>query len=144
MQAPAVARLQAAKAQLGLRRDQIVAALHAELEELFAHLHADEVRHPVLALRGAAAVAEIAGEGRVAAGAQLAAEDVLLGERLFLRHFAFCSIYRFKKSASGSISSQRCGRFSRPASSAGRCGSRPSAARRILANLTGSAVSRKM
>src|ERR1700752_2776043 len=48
VQAPAVAVLQAAEAQVGTRRDEIVALGHAELEECVGHLHAHEVRDPVL------------------------------------------------------------------------------------------------
>src|SRR5438132_7402904 len=77
MQAPAVAVLEAAKAHLGPRRDQVVTLGDAELQEFFRDLHAHQMRDAVLIVRRAAAVAEVAGERRVAAGAQLAAEDVL-------------------------------------------------------------------
>src|SRR5437879_2355925 len=80
VQAPAVAVLQAAEAQVGTRSDEVVALCDAELEELFGDLHAHQVRDAVLAVGRAAAVAEVAGERRIAAGAQLAAENV------FLRH----------------------------------------------------------
>src|SRR5437762_5754704 len=80
VQAPAVVVLQAAEAQLGTRRNEVVALCDAELEELVGDLHAHQVRDAVLAAGRAAAVAEVAGERRIAAGAQLAAENV------FLRH----------------------------------------------------------
>ena len=47
MQAPAVAGLEAAEAQLRPRRDEVVAARDAELEEFLGDLHAHEVRHAV-------------------------------------------------------------------------------------------------
>src|SRR5581483_1562534 len=78
VQAPAVAMLQAAEAQVGTRRHEVVALRHAVVEELARHLHAHEVRDAVLIVGRAAAVPEIAGERRIAAGPQLAAKDVLL------------------------------------------------------------------
>src|SRR5882672_52516 len=78
MQAPPVALLEAAKTHLRPGRDEVIAPGDAELQELVRHLDADQVRDPVLVVRRAAAVAEVAGERRVAAGPQLPAEDVLL------------------------------------------------------------------
>src|SRR6185295_19236305 len=77
VQAPPVAVLEAAEAHLGPRRDEVVALGDAEFQEEIGYLHADQVSDAVLVVRGAAAVAEVAGERRIAAGAQLAAEDVL-------------------------------------------------------------------
>src|SRR3954471_8600857 len=135
MQAPAVAVLEAAEAHLRPRRDEVVAPRDAELQELVGDLHAHEVGDAVLVLRRAAAVAEVTGERRIAARAQLAAEDVLLR----LHTEAMC---RFTISASLSITVTRCGLSSSPMNSAGRSGSRPNASRIVSANFTGSAVSR--
>src|SRR5437764_8970952 len=44
MQAPALAVLESAEAHLGTRGDEVVAVRDAELEELFGHLHAYEMR----------------------------------------------------------------------------------------------------
>src|SRR3977135_3427621 len=70
MQAPAVAGLEAAKAHLGPRRDQVVSFGDSETQEFLRRQHAHQVRDAVLVVRRAAAVAEVAGERRVAAGAQ--------------------------------------------------------------------------
>src|SRR5207253_4426068 len=71
MQAPAVAVLQAAKAHLGPRRDQVISLGDAELQEGFSDLYAHQVCDAVGIVRRAAPVAEVAGERRIAAGAQL-------------------------------------------------------------------------
>src|SRR5687767_7975852 len=57
VQAPALAVLEAAEAQVGARGDEVVAARDAEVEELARHLHAHEVGDAFLAMGGAAAVA---------------------------------------------------------------------------------------
>jgi len=77
--------------------------------QLTVRTYKKEVRDAVLALRRAAAVAEVAGERRVAARPQLAAEDVLLAHR------ASFSMILFSREASAAITSKRCGRFSMPA-----------------------------
>src|SRR5690606_33243102 len=144
VQAPPVAVLEPPEAKLRPGRDEVVAVLDAEGEELVGHLHAHEVRDAVVPVGRAAAVAEVAGERRVAARAKLAAQDVALAaEHLLLAHRARASMMRLSRSRSAGITSKRCGRDSRSASSAGRSGSRPSAWRMVAANLTGSAVSRQ-
>lgn len=78
VQAPAVAGLEAAEAQLRARRAEVVSAAARELEKVRRDPDADQVRDAVLAVRGAAPVAEIAGDRVEAARPQRAAEDVLL------------------------------------------------------------------
>src|SRR5690606_3593331 len=75
-QAPAVARLQSRKLELGARRRQIVAAETRELEELFRHLDANRVRADILGARVAAAVAEEARSRPLAACLERLAEHV--------------------------------------------------------------------
>src|SRR5437762_11265208 len=79
VQAPAVAVLQPAEAHLRPRRHQVVALRDAEFEELLGHLHVHEVSDAVVVVRSAAAVAEVAGERRVAARPQFSVQDVLFG-----------------------------------------------------------------
>src|SRR5579862_3034806 len=57
-------------------------------------------------------------------------------------HPAYFPMYRFTASASGSMTSKRCGSDSRFSKPFGISGSRPSASRMVAANLAGSAVSR--
>ena len=59
-QAPAGAGLEGRKAELGVRRREVVALGARELEELFRGLYADRVRAVVVITRIAAAVAEVA------------------------------------------------------------------------------------
>src|SRR6266571_922766 len=81
VKAPAVPGCEALEAHLRARRGEIVAARAAELEKLRGRLDAHQVRDPVRVVRRAAAVAEKAGERRVAAGEQRTPEDVFfLGE----------------------------------------------------------------
>src|SRR5690606_37941753 len=74
--APAVARLQARETVLGHRRREVVAAEARELEELPRDPDADRMRAEILVARVAAAVAEEAGTGTLAAGLERLAEDV--------------------------------------------------------------------
>src|SRR6266568_4521062 len=81
VQAPAVPGLQALEAHFRARRAEVVAARAAEIEKLLGHLDAHQVRDAFRAVRGAATVAEKAGERCIAAREQRAAENVLfLGE----------------------------------------------------------------
>ena len=89
---------------LGLERDRILKVqLPArigkyELEEFLGDLHAHQVRDAVVVVGRARAVAEVAGERRIAARTQLATENV------FLRFHA-AAMWRFSSSTSGSITS---------------------------------------
>src|SRR5882724_1028522 len=77
VKAPALAGMEALEPHLGARRGKVVAARTAELEKLFGHLHAHQMRHALRAVGRAAAVAEKSGKGRIAAGEQRSAQDVL-------------------------------------------------------------------
>src|SRR6185436_8229611 len=83
VQAPAVARLQSTKTHLGTRRAEIAADLARIFQEFRRDLYANQVRHAVLAVSGAAPVAEITRERGEAARPQRPAKNVLLLGALF-------------------------------------------------------------
>ena len=76
-QTPAIAGLQAGKAEFRMGRGEIVAVGRTEFEKLAGYAHANDVRPDVFVVRIAATVAEKAGERSFAAGLQRAAQYVL-------------------------------------------------------------------
>ena len=83
VQAPPVARLEAAKAHFRPRRAEVVATGAGKLEKLFGDFDADEMGDACFATGGAAAVPEKAGQWSEAAGLQRSAQYVLLFRRRF-------------------------------------------------------------
>src|SRR5690606_2363270 len=76
-EAPAVTGLEAGEAVGGHRRAEVVALLAREREELRGDPHADGVVAAIGAVRVAAAVPEVTGQGSIGAGQQGAAQHVL-------------------------------------------------------------------
>ena len=74
--APAVARLEPGKSPFGMRRNQVIAIEHGEIEKMTSHLNADGVHSRVFRAGSAETVAIESGQGIATTASQFTTENI--------------------------------------------------------------------